>query len=157
MLCRVKMKSEQVNLESFAEAGEWFCSSDIGLKFVPLLRCHILKRVATSLSELCLHSGMAVPASWCSRAKCSRRGVWPDQCLVLDGCSSVDGLESQHHRLESDAGRNRKPVEVTEEGGRDDECDLPPASVKKYLACFQEVIHVNYCQQWIFFTFGTLS
>ena len=28
---------------------------------------------------------------------------------------SVDGLEGQYHHLESDAGRNRKPVDVTEE------------------------------------------
>ena len=31
--------------------------------------------------------------------------------------SSINGFEGQHHRLESDAGHNRKPVEVTEEGG----------------------------------------
>ena len=43
--------------------------------------------------------------------------MWSDQCLEEDGCSFVDGLEGQHHHLESDAGRNRKPVEVTEEGG----------------------------------------
>ena len=36
-----------------------------------------------------------------------------DPCL--DGCSSVDGLEGQNQRLESDSGRNRKPVEVAEE------------------------------------------
>ena len=42
--------------------------------------------------------------------------MWYDQCLEVDGCSSVDGLEGQHHRLESDAGSNRKPVDVMEEG-----------------------------------------
>ena len=31
--------------------------------------------------------------------------------------SFVDSLEGQHHRLELDPGRNRKPVEVMEEGG----------------------------------------
>ena len=41
--------------------------------------------------------------------------MWSDQCLEVDGCSSVDGLESQQHRLEPRAGRNRKPVEVMEE------------------------------------------
>lgn len=41
----------------------------------------------------------------------------PDQCLEVGGCSSVDGLEGQHHDLELDAGHNRKPVEVSEEGG----------------------------------------
>ena len=41
----------------------------------------------------------------------------PDQCLEVAGCSSLDGLECQHHNLELDAGCNRKPVEVTEEGG----------------------------------------
>ena len=40
-----------------------------------------------------------------------------DQYLEVDGCSSVDDLEDQHHHLESDAGRNRKSVEVTEEAG----------------------------------------
>ena len=30
---------------------------------------------------------------------------------------TVDGLEDQHHRPESDVGRNRKPAEVTEEEG----------------------------------------
>ena len=40
-----------------------------------------------------------------------------DQCLEGDGCSSVEGLEAQHHPLESDGGRNRKPVEVTQETG----------------------------------------
>ena len=32
-------------------------------------------------------------------------------------CSFADGLEDQHHCLELDAGCDRKPVEVTEEGG----------------------------------------
>ena len=40
-------------------------------------------------------------------------GMWSDQCLEVDGCSSVEG---QHHRLELDAGRNRKPAEVMGEG-----------------------------------------
>ena len=44
--------------------------------------------------------------------------MWADQGLEVDRCSSVDGLEDQNHCLESDAGRNRKPVEVTEEVGR---------------------------------------
>ena len=39
-----------------------------------------------------------------------------DQYLEVNGCSSVDGLEGQYHHLESYAGCNRKPVEVTEEG-----------------------------------------
>ena len=42
--------------------------------------------------------------------------MWSDQCLEVDGCSSVDFFEVQHHLLESDAGHNRKSVEVTEEG-----------------------------------------
>lgn len=37
--------------------------------------------------------------------------------MEVDRCSCIDGLEGQHHHLESDAGPNRKPVEVTEEGG----------------------------------------
>lgn len=45
-------------------------------------------------------------------------GVWFDQCLEVDWCSSVDGLVGQYHRLESDAGCNRKPEEVAVEGGR---------------------------------------
>ena len=49
--------------------------------------------------------------------RCSCWGLWSDQCLEVDGCSSVDVLEGQHQCLESDAGRNRKSVEVTEEGG----------------------------------------
>ena len=36
-------------------------------------------------------------------------------------CSPVDGLEGQHHPLESDAGCNREPVEVTVEGGHKEE------------------------------------
>ena len=36
--------------------------------------------------------------------------------MKLDVCSSVNGLEGQYSGLESDAGCNRKPVEVTEEG-----------------------------------------
>ena len=40
------------------------------------------------------------------------------QCLEVDGCSSVDSLESQHQCLELDPGLNRKPVKVKEEGGR---------------------------------------
>ena len=44
-------------------------------------------------------------------------GVWSDQFLEVEGCSSVDGLEGQDHCLESYAGCNRKPVEVKEEGG----------------------------------------
>ena len=36
--------------------------------------------------------------------------------LTLVGCSSTDGLGEQNHHLKSDAGRNRKPVEVKEEG-----------------------------------------
>ena len=41
--------------------------------------------------------------------------------VEIDRCSSVDGLEGQHHRLESVAGRNRKPAEVTEELGHMEE------------------------------------
>ena len=43
--------------------------------------------------------------------------MWSDQCLEVDGCSSVDGLEGQRHHLELDAGYNRKPVVVMEEEG----------------------------------------
>lgn len=43
--------------------------------------------------------------------------MWSEQCLEVDGCSSVDGLEDQHPHLGSDVGRNRKTVGVTEEGG----------------------------------------
>ena len=46
-----------------------------------------------------------------------RWGVWSDRCFEVDGFSSVDGLEGQHRHLESDAGSNRKRVEVTEGGG----------------------------------------
>ena len=35
--------------------------------------------------------------------------------MEVDGCSSIDGVEGHH--LESDAGCNRKSVEITEEGG----------------------------------------
>ena len=48
------------------------------------------------------------PASWCRGAQCSNLGMY--------SCSSVDGLEGQHHHLESDASCKRKPVEGTEEG-----------------------------------------
>ena len=44
--------------------------------------------------------------------------MWSDQCLEADGCSSIDGLEGQHHCFESDVGCNRKPVEVMKEGGQ---------------------------------------
>ena len=37
--------------------------------------------------------------------------------MEVDGHSFVDGLEGQNRHLESDAGRNRKPAEVTKEGG----------------------------------------
>ena len=30
--------------------------------------------------------------------------MWADQWLEVDRCSSVDGLESQHHRLELGCG-----------------------------------------------------
>ena len=43
--------------------------------------------------------------------------MWSDHCLDVDGCTSVDGFEGQHHHLELDAGHNRKPEEVTEEEG----------------------------------------
>ena len=43
--------------------------------------------------------------------------MWSEQCLEIDGCSSIDSLECQHHHLESDMGCNKKPVEVTEEEG----------------------------------------
>ena len=49
--------------------------------------------------------------------QCSLWAAWSDQGLEVDGFSSVDGLEVQHHHLESDVGRNRKPVEVMEEAG----------------------------------------
>ena len=35
----VKVKSEQMSIESFVDDGEWFCSPDIGRKFFPPLRC----------------------------------------------------------------------------------------------------------------------
>ena len=105
MLCGVEVKSEQMSLKSFAEDGEWFCRPDFGWEFIPLLRCQ-------NREELQLHWAGFVcsqwwgyqSASWCRQAKCSRWGVWSDQCLEVDGCSSIDGLEGQHHCLESDAG-----------------------------------------------------
>ena len=45
MLCGVEVKSEQLNLESFAEDGEWFCCPDIGPEFVPPLRCQNRKEL----------------------------------------------------------------------------------------------------------------
>ena len=36
---------------------------------------------------------------------------------LVDGCRSTDSFEGQHYRLQLDVGCNRKPVEVTEEGG----------------------------------------
>ena len=38
MVCRVKVNSEQVSLESFMEAGESICSPDIGRELIPTLR-----------------------------------------------------------------------------------------------------------------------
>ena len=43
--------------------------------------------------------------------------MWTDQCLEVDGCSSDDNLEGEEHHPELDAGSNRKPVDVMEEGG----------------------------------------
>ena len=54
-----------------------------------------------------LDGGTSWPAD-VGRAKCSSWGVRSDQCLEVDGCSSVNGLEGQHHRPESDTGRKRK-------------------------------------------------
>ena len=48
-------------------------------------------------------------------------GLWSDQCLGVDGCSSVNSFEGQCHHVESDAGRSRRPVEVMEEGGHMEE------------------------------------
>ena len=48
---------------------------------------------------------------------CSRWGIWSEQCLQVDECSYVDGLEGQHHHLESGADHDRRPVEVPEGGG----------------------------------------
>ena len=117
-LCRVEVNSDQMNLESFAEGCEWFRCPDIGHEFIPPLKLQNrgeswLRRAGFFCSQWWLYQ----PASWCSRAKCSGWDVWSDQCLEVDGCSSIDGLEGQHHRLELDAGRNRKPVEVMEEQG----------------------------------------
>ena len=69
----------------------------------------------TSLSSfVCSQRWWYQPAA--DVAECSALwAVWSDQGLEVDGFSSVDGLEVQHHHLESDAGRNRNPVEVTEE------------------------------------------
>ena len=39
MLCGVKVKSEEMSLESFAEDGEGFHCPDTGPEFVPPLRC----------------------------------------------------------------------------------------------------------------------
>ena len=58
--------------------------------------------------------------------------MWSDQCLAVDRCSSVDILEDQNHRLESNAGCNRKPVEVIEEG--DDQC-------------LDQELHCVFCQE----------
>lgn len=43
--------------------------------------------------------------------------MWSDRCLEVDWCRSVDGFEGEYHHLESDAGYNRKQVDVTEKGG----------------------------------------
>ena len=57
------------------------------------------RRVVTLLSDLCFsNGGTSWPpdvVEWSAHA-----GVWSDQCLVVDGCSSVDGLEGQNHLLE---------------------------------------------------------
>ena len=61
--------------------------------------------------------------------------MWSDQGLEEDRFSSVDGLEVQHHRLESDVGRNRKSVEVTEEAGHMGEFDCKRAAAAFWIHC----------------------
>jgi len=38
-LCRVQVNSEQVGLESLAEAGERLCCPDVSRELIPPLRC----------------------------------------------------------------------------------------------------------------------
>ena len=59
------------------------------------------KKSRNFAEQALLLSAMGVPAS---------QLMWSDQCLEVDGCSSVDSLEGQHHHLEWDAGPNGKPV-----------------------------------------------
>ena len=82
-----------MSLESDVEDGEWFRCPDFGREFIPPLRCpNFAEQALFALSD----GGTSWPADvveW--SALCV---VWP----VFGG-------------LESDAGRNRKPVEVTED------------------------------------------
>ena len=99
------MKSEQVSL------SERLCCPDVG-RWSSFHHCRSRTEKSCDFSEqLCLLLATAVPV------QCSLWAVWSDQCLEVDGWSSVNGLEDQHHRLESDVGHNRRPVEVIEEAG----------------------------------------
>ena len=89
---RVQVKFEQVSLESFAE--DWTDSTSESPE---------QRRVVTTPSDLCLLPAMAAPVDQLERAKCSCCRLWSDQCSEVGGCSSVDGLEGQHHRLKLDA------------------------------------------------------
>ena len=65
--------------------------------------CRLLCRVEVKSEQMTLEYWWLYQlSSWCSRA-CAHTG-WSVQCLGIDGCSSVGGLNGQHHHLESDAG-----------------------------------------------------
>ena len=96
-----------MSLESFVEDGELFhCPNKVGSSFhhwgaKTERSCYLTERVLFALSN----GGTSRPADVV------------EQSAGLNGCSSVDGLDGKHHYLELDAGCNRKPMEVTEEGG----------------------------------------
>ena len=92
------------------------------------------RRVATSLRRALFalsNDGTIKPAR---RVKCSCWGVWSDQCLEVGGCSLIDGLQGQHHRLESDAGCNRNPITLNPPWSPTLHCSLSTLSPSHSLA-----------------------
>ena len=91
--------------------GTFVCDSRVMLCRVELKseQMSLLQNMASDSAVLTLVRSVSNHTCW---------GMCSDQCLDADGFSSVDGFEGQHHCIDLDVGRNRKPVEVTEEGGR---------------------------------------
>ena len=76
MLCGVKAKS----------GLSWYWSGVCSTTEVPDLEKSQLRWV----TSVCSQRWRYQLASWCSKAKCLHWDVWSDQCLAVDGCSSID-------------------------------------------------------------------
>ena len=107
MLCGVKVKSEQMILESFTVDGEWLRCPDIGREFVPPLRCQSREKSQLHwVGFVCLqrwqHQWSAYAGAWGLTSVLGKMGqvlltTWKANIIILNQMRATTGSQRRSH------------------------------------------------------------